>query len=96
MKREIKDKLMGMKKSELVDIILRKDDVERKNDSIIKSLKHDYDELFLLSESYKESIDDLTTEHEEYKAKVEKGSTMFAIFYAVIYAATVITLLCSL
>ena len=96
MKREIKDKLMGMKKSELVDIILRKDDVERKNDSTIKSLKHDYDELFLLSESYKESIDDLTTEHEEYKAKVEKGSTMFAIFYAVIYAATVITLLCSL
>ena len=67
MKREIKDKLMGMKKSELVDIILRKDDVERKNDSTIKSLKHDYDELFLLSESYKESIDDLTTDYEEYK-----------------------------
>lgn len=96
MKREIKDKLMGMKKSELVDIILRKDDVERKNDSIIKVLKHDYDELHSLSESYKESIDDLTTEHEEYKRRVEKRATMFAIFYTAIYAASVITLLCSL
>ena len=96
MKKEIKDKLMGMKKSELVEIILRKDDVERKNDSIIKVLKHDYDELHSLSESYKESIDDLTTEHEEYKARVEKRYTVFAIFYATIYAITVITLLCSL
>ena len=96
MKKEIKDKLMGMKKSELVEIILRKDDVERKNDSIIKSLKHDYDELFLLSESYKESIDDLTTEQAEYKARVEKQVITFGIFYAVIYAITVITLLCSL
>lgn len=96
MKKEIKDKLMGMKKSELVEIILRKDDVERKNDAVIKSLKHDYDELFTVSESYKESIDDLTTEHEEYKARVEKRYTAFAIFYAVIYAITVITLLCSL
>ena len=96
MKKEIKDKLMGMKKSELVEIILRKDDVERKNDSIIKVLKHDYDELHSLSESYKDSIDDLTTEHEEYKARVEKRYTVFAIFYAAIYAASVITLLCSL
>ena len=96
MKKEIKDKLMGMKKSELVEIILRKDDVERKNDAVIKSLKHDYDALHTLSESYKESIDDLTTEHEEYKARVEKRYTAFAIFYAVIYAITVITLLCSL
>ena len=96
MKREIKDKLMGMKKSELVDIILRKDDVERKNDSIIKVLKHDYDELHSLSESYKDSIDELITEHEEYKRRVEKRATMFAIFYTAIYAASVITLLCSL
>lgn len=96
MKREIKDKLMGMKKSELVEIILRKDDVERKNDSTIKSLKHDYDELFLLSESYKESMDYLTTEYEEYKVRVEKRYMMFAIFYIAIYAASVITLLCSL
>lgn len=96
MKKEIKDKLMGMKKSELVEIILRKDDVERKNDSIIKQLEHNNHELRILSESYKESIDDLTTEHEEYKARVEKRYTMFAIFYAAIYAITVITLLCSL
>ena len=96
MKKEIKDKLMGMKKSELVEIILRKDDVERKNDSTIKLLEHNNHELRILSESYKESIDDLTTEHEEYKARVEKRYTMFAIFYAVIYAITVITLLCSL
>lgn len=96
MKKEIKDKLMGMKKSELVEIILRKDDVERKNDSIIKSLKHDYDELHSLSESYKDSIDDLTTEQAEYKARVEKRYMMFAIFYIAIYAASVITLLCSL
>lgn len=96
MKKEIKDKLMGMKKSELVEIILRKDDVERKNDSIIKQLEHNNHELCILSESYKESIDDLTTEHEEYKARVEKRYTMFAIFYAAIYAITVITLLCSL
>ena len=96
MKREIKDKLMGMTKSELVDIILRKDDVERKNDSTIKLLEHNNHELRILSESYKESIDDITTEHEEYKARVEKRYTMFAIFYAVIYAITVITLLCSL
>ena len=96
MKKEIKDKLMGMKKSELVEIILRKDDVERKNDAVIKMLKHDYDELFTVSESYKESIDDLTTGYEEYKAKVEKRYTTFAIFYAVVYAASVITLLCSL
>lgn len=96
MKKEIKDKLMGMKKSELVDIILRKDDVERKNDSTIKLLEHNNHELRILSESYKDSIDDLTTEHEEYKARVEKRYTMFAIFYAVIYAITVITLLCSL
>ena len=96
MKREIKDKLMGMKKSELVDIILRKDDVERKNDSTIKLLEHSNHELHVLSESYKDSIDDLTTDYEEYKERVEKRYTMFAIFYAVIYAATVITLLCSL
>ena len=96
MKKEIKDKLMGMKKSELVEIILRKDDVERKNDSTIKLLEHNNHELRILSESYKESIDDLTTEHEEYKARVEKRYTMFAIFYVVIYAASVITLLCSL
>ena len=96
MKKEIKDKLMGMKKSELVEIILRKDDVERKNDAVIKMLKHDYDELHSLSESYKESIDDLTTGYEEYKARVEKRYTAFAIFYAVVYAASVITLLCSL
>ena len=96
MKKEIKDKLMGMKKSELVEIILRKDDVERKNDSIIKVLKHDYDELHSLSESYKDSIDDLTTEHEAYKARVEKRYTAFAIFYTAIYAASVIILLCSL
>ena len=96
MKREIKDKLMGMKKSELVDIILRKDDVERKNDSTIKLLEHNNHELRILSESYKESIDDLTTEHEEYKRRVEKRATMFAIFYTAIYAASVITLLCSL
>ena len=96
MKKEIKDKLMGMKKSELVEIILRKDDVERKNDSTIKLLEHNNHELRILSESYKESIDDLTTEHEEYKARVEKRYTVFAIFYAVIYAASVITLLCSL
>ena len=96
MKKEIKDKLMGMKKSELVEIILRKDDVERKNDSTIKLLEHNNHELRILSESYKESIDDLTTEHEEYKARVEKRYTVFAIFYAVIYAITVITLLCSL
>lgn len=96
MKKEIKDKLMGMKKSELVEIILRKDDVERKNDSTIKLLEHNNHELRILSESYKESIDDLTTEHEEYKARVEKRYTAFAIFYAVIYAASVITLLCSL
>ena len=96
MKKEIKDKLMGMKKSELVEIILRKDDVERKNDSIIKVLKHDYDELHSLSESYKESIDDLTTEHEAYKARIERQSMTFGILYTVIYAATVITLLCSL
>ena len=96
MKKEIKDKLMGMKKSELVEIILRKDDVERKNDSTIKLLEHSNHELRILSESYKESIDDLTTEHEEYKARVEKRYTMFAIFYAVIYAASVIILLCSL
>ena len=96
MKKEIKDKLMGMKKSELVEIILRKDDVERKNDSTIKLLEHNNHELRILSESYKESIDDLTTEHEEYKARVEKRYTAFAIFYAVIYAITVITLLCSL
>ena len=96
MKKEIKDKLMGMKKSELVEIILRKDDVERKNDSTIKLLEHNNHELRILSESYKESIDDVITEHEEYKARVEKQATMFAIFYAVIYAITVITLLCSL
>ena len=96
MKKEVKDKLMGMKKSELVEIILRKDDVERKNDAVVKVLKHDYDELHSLSESYKDSIDELITEHEEYKAKVEKRCTMFAIFYTVIYAASVITLLCSL
>lgn len=96
MKREIKDKLMGMKKSELVDIILRKDDVERKNDSTIKLLEHNNHELHILSESYKESIDDLTTEHEEYKRRVEKRATMFAIFYTAIYAASMITLLCSL
>ena len=96
MKKEIKDKLMGMKKSELVEIILRKDDVERKNDSSIKLLEHNNHELRILSESYKESIDDLTTEHEEYKARVEKRYTVFAIFYATIYAITVITLLCSL
>lgn len=96
MKKEIKDKLMGMKKSELVEIILRKDDVERKNDSTIKLLEHNNHELRVLSESYKESIDDLTTEHEEYKARVEKRYTVFAIFYTVIYAITVITLLCSL
>ena len=96
MKKEIKDKLMGMKKSELVEIILRKDDVERKNDSSIKLLEHNNHELRILSESYKDSIDDLTTEHEEYKARVEKRYTMFAIFYAAIYAASVITLLCSL
>ena len=96
MKKEIKDKLMGMKKSELVEIILRKDDVERKNDSTIKLLEHNNHELRILSESYKESIDDLTTEHEEYKARVEKRYTVFAIFYAAIYAASVITLLCSL
>ena len=96
MKKEIKDKLMGMKKSELVEIILRKDDVERKNDSTIKLLEHNNHQLRILSESYKESIDDLTTEHEEYKARVEKRYTVFAIFYAVIYAASVITLLCSL
>ena len=96
MKKEIKDKLMGMKKSELVEIILRKDDVERKNDSTIKLLEHNSHELRILSESYKDSIDELITGHEEYKAKVERGSTMFAIFYAVIYAITVITLLCSL
>ena len=96
MKKEIKDKLMGMKKSELVEIILRKDDVERKNDSTIKLLEHNNHELRILSESYKESIDDLTTEHEEYKARVEKRYTVFAIFYAAIYAITVITLLCSL
>ena len=96
MKREVKDKLMGMKKSELVEIILRKDDVERKNDSTIKLLEHNNHELRILSESYKDSIDDLTTEHEEYKARVEKRYTVFAIFYAVIYAITVITLLCSL
>ena len=96
MKREVKDKLMGMKKSELVEIILRKDDVERKNDSTIKLLEHNNHELRILSESYKESIDDLTTEHEEYKARVEKRYTMFAIFYVAIYAASVITLLCSL
>lgn len=96
MKKEIKDKLMGMKKSELVEIILRKDDVERKNDSTIKLLEHNNHELRILSESYKESIDDLTTEHEEYKARVEKRYTMFAIFYVAIYAASVITLLCSL
>ena len=96
MKKEIKDKLMGMKKSELVEIILRKDDVERKNDSTIKLLEHNNHELRILSESYKESIDDLTTEHEAYKARVEKRYTAFAIFYAVIYAASVITLLCSL
>ena len=96
MKKEIKDKLMGMKKSELVEIILRKDDVERKNDSTIKLLEHNNHELRILSESYKDSIDDLTTEHEEYKARVEKRYTVFAIFYAAIYAASVITLLCSL
>ena len=96
MKKEIKDKLMGMKKSELVEIILRKDDVERKNDSAIKQLEHNNHELRILSESYKDSIDDLTTEHEEYKARVEKRYTMFAIFYTAIYAITVITLLCSL
>lgn len=96
MKREIKDKLMGMKKSELVDIILRKDDVERKNDSTIKLLEHNNHELRILSESYKESIDDLTTDYEEYKARVEKRATIFAIFYAAIYAASVITLLCSI
>ena len=96
MKREIKDKLMGMKKTELVDIILRKDDVERKNDSTIKLLEHSNHELRVLSESYKESIDDLTTEHEEYKARVEKRATMFAIFYTAIYAASMIILLCSL
>ena len=96
MKKEIKDKLMGMKKSELVEIILRKDDVERKNDAVIKSLKHDYDELFTVSESYKDSIDELTTEHEEYRTRVEKRYTMFAIFYTVIYAVSVIILLCSL
>ena len=79
-----------------MEIILRKDDVERKNDAVIKSLKHDYDELFTVSESYKESIDDLTTGYEEYKARVEKRYTAFAIFYAVVYAASVITLLCSL
>ena len=96
MKREIKDKLMGMKKSELVDIILRKDDVERKNDSTIKLLEHNNHELRILSESYKESIDDLTTEHEEYKARIERQSMTFGILYTVIYAATVIILLCSL
>lgn len=96
MKKEIKDKLMGMKKSELVEIILRKDDVERKNDSTIKLLEHNNHQLRILSESYKESIDDLTTEHEEYKARVEKRYTVFATFYVVIYAITVITLLCSL
>ena len=96
MKKEIKDKLMGMKKSELVEIILRKDDVERKNDSTIKQLEHNNHQLRILSESYKESIDDLTTEHEAYKARVEKRYTAFAIFYTVIYAITVITLLCSL
>ena len=96
MKKEIKDKLMGMKKSELVEIILRKDDVERKNDSAIKQLEHNNHELRILSESYKDSIDELITEHEEYKARVEKRYTVFAIFYAVIYAITVITLLCSL
>ena len=96
MKKEIKDKLMGMKKSELVEIILRKDDVERKNDSTIKLLENNNHNLRILSESYKESIDDLTTEHEEYKARVEKRYTVFAIFYVVIYAASVITLLCSL
>ena len=54
MKKEIKEKLMGMKKSELVEIILRKDDVERKNDAIIKVLKHDYDELHSLYKFQKE------------------------------------------
>lgn len=96
MKKEIKDKLMGMKKSELVEIILRKDDVERKNDVVIKSLKHDYDELFLLSESYKEGIDYLTTEYEEYKARIKRESAIFAIFCGAIYAASVITLICLL
>lgn len=96
MKKEIKDKLMGMKKSELVEIILRKDDVERKNDAVIKSLKHDYDELFTVSESYKESIDDLTTEHEEYKRRIEKQVITFGIFYAAIYVASVIMLICIL
>ena len=96
MKKEIKEKLMGMKKSELVEIILRKDDVERKTDAVIKSLKHNNHELRILSESYKDSIDDLTTEHEAYKARVERRAMTFAIFYTAIYAASVITLLCSL
>ena len=96
MKKEIKDKLMGMKKSELVEIILRKDDVERKNDAVIKSLKHDYDELFTVSESYKDSIDELITDSEEYKRRIEKQAITFGILYAAIYVASVIMLICIL
>ena len=47
---------------------------------------------YLGDEFYPPIIDEETFE----KARVEKRYTVFAIFYAAIYAASVITLLCSL
>ena len=96
MKKEIKEKLMGMKKSELVEIILRKDDVERKHETEIKVLTHAKDELYSVAESYKETIDELTGEYEEYKARIEKQSIVFAISFTIVYVLTVSILLCTL
>lgn len=92
-----KNTLTKMTKAQLVDIILRKDDIERGLRSDIKSLKSSIDKYIEANKclekrasdarrDYEDECDDHVTTYETFKIYQSKANIVFSVMAIIIFA----------